>query len=155
MTAFKKFDLRYIIPPVLVIIAGLVRNASSGFPLFLMLPVTVCIALYSGVYMSLFCGILAGVFIDSVSALHDGIFTLILAVTAVLVYYLSENILRKKLSTALLLSGSGLVLYSLGMAIISSGGFVGIFLRMLIYSAISFAFTPLFYLIIKAGDKRA
>lgn len=152
MNKTRYFNRRIILIPLAVILTGLLQNVFAPFPLFPLIPCAVCVGFFSDEYGSLFAGILGGIIWDAVSSAPDGVYTLFLALTGLCSALLAKYLFRRKCGAALLVAGVVLLAFALVSALAGSadGGFSRLFfLRFLPCSAVSAAFVPLFFGILR------
>ncbi len=145
-----------------ILVAAMLQNtphlfpAPWGFRAFLLLPLTICVAMFETDFVATLMGVLAGVLWDFTTAAGDGynalILTLLAAATSLLISYLMRN----NLSTALLLGGVATALYGIlhwfffvicGGA---DGGFVTLFTFYLPSMIFTFIFMPIFYILMRS-----
>lgn len=83
-----------------------------SFPVFLLIPLLVSVAMFEKEFSGFFFGLFAGALWDTASTLPDGLLAFFISFYGFLSGLLSRHLLRNTLLNALILSASGLVLYS-------------------------------------------
>jgi len=119
----------YLLFTVLCVIAFLLQSiiipaTGLGIPVYILMPLTICISLYEFETKGLIFGIGTGVLFDLTSGAPDGVYTLFFALIAWIAGLLSRRYLRNTMRTAMLLSSAAtllLCIYSFATNCISSG----------------------------------
>ncbi|MCQ2486819.1 MAG: rod shape-determining protein MreD [Clostridia bacterium] len=158
----KKYKLTSrIVFVLLIIFAALLQNTPHMFPTilgthaFLLLPLVMCITMFQHNGYTLAIAAFAGALWDMSSGFLDGFNTLFFTLVAIAVGFLMNYLFRNNILTALLLSGTGILLYVLIYWLIfivlrSVDGAGYLLLTFYLPSALyTFAFTPLFYIAIR------
>lgn len=113
----SKDVIQTVIFTVLIIISFAVQCTvlpflNVPFPVFLLLPLTVGIAMFKKEFFGFFFGLLAGALWDLAASLTDGTLALFLSAYACAVGLLSKYILRNTLLNTLILTFSACFIYS-------------------------------------------
>lgn len=150
---------------VIILVTFLLQTTDGAFPApfgihaCLLLPATVCIAMFEREFSGLFFGLASGMMLDSVSSdtvcYYSILFTLIGFVTGMLITYLMRNNLVTALIFTAFFSLLHTALYCLfyyffDKADISFGVYIRYYFTSAIYTVL---FTPIFYLITRAIEK--
>ncbi|MDO4847896.1 MAG: rod shape-determining protein MreD [Clostridiaceae bacterium] len=148
---------------VLIILAVNILQNTKGFffepfgmRAFLLIPLVVSIGMFERSYAGALLGVLAGALWDSASAFWDGYNALILMLIAAICGLLINILMRNHLVTAMILSASACVIYSVAYVMffivargLDSPGWLlmSFYLPSALYTAL---FTPLFYILVRA-----
>ena len=109
--------------PRIIILAALVLitfifAATPGFPnhigraaFFYLIPLIICIGVFESVAVSTWLGLFAGILWDCISAEIPGFHAIMLMCFGCISSLIMSNYLRKKLVSALIVGGSGIILY--------------------------------------------
>ncbi|HHU83641.1 MAG TPA: rod shape-determining protein MreD [Clostridiales bacterium] len=142
-----------LLPIIILLSVGLFQNTPAGNSLFLLIPCITTFACFRGEYASLFFGIFAGLMWDFSSTAPDGLYTLILAFSAVFVSVMVKKYFRKTLRTSLFFGGIGLLIFGVVISIVyahSFGSFMRVFFVDFFFRLLlSFATIPLFYMMFR------
>lgn len=158
----KLLIIRRFLFVFIILAAHLLQNTRGVFPSIfgvhanLLIPLVVCIGMFEREIWGAVLGLFAGVLWDAVSGLGDGYNALFLMIIGALCGLLINLLMRNNLKTALLLSISACILYSLLYVIffvlaqgVDSVGYL--LLRYYLPNALySFVFTPIWYLIVRS-----
>ena len=148
--------IKYFIFTVSIVIASLLQNSNGAFPeifgarAFLLIPLTVVIAMHEREIPAALFGAFSGVLWD-ICSLNDGFNTLTLMIISAVCSVLISHLMRKNIITAFVLSGGAVLVYSLIYVlfnIVFSGGGSGAnaVLTFYIPSCIyTLAFVPVMY----------
>lgn len=91
--------------------------AGFGFPVYILIPVLISIAMYEREFTGLFFGLLAGALWDLASPLTDGFLALFFAVSAYIIGLSSRYILRNALLSEIVLTTAASIIFSAFMLI--------------------------------------
>lgn len=145
---------------VLIVITAVLQQKTGGFlrlgdaRAFLLVPLTVCIAMHEKSLAALFFGVFAGLLWDGASVTVDGFFTLLLAVTGFWCSVFITFKMRKNLLSCLLLSFASLLvcvtLYYISFFMARGyGQELSVYFRHYFSSAVySALYTPLIYYLV-------
>lgn len=154
--------IRRIIFVAAIILVALLQNTPHVMPgifgshAFLLIPLVVCFGMFETSLVAALMGALAGILWDVTVASGDGYNALILMLFATATSLLISYLMRNNISTALLLGAVAIVLYCLLHWFIfvvcsgATGGFVTLFTFYLPSAIYTFAFVPIFYIILRA-----
>ncbi len=112
-----RLALRRLILAVLVIFTALIQNSAGGVftksdtGFFLLIPLTVSIAMFEKEFAGMFFGLLAGALWDLASPVTDGVFALFFTVTACACGLLTHYVFRNSLRGAALLTTAVFILF--------------------------------------------
>lgn len=154
--------LRRAIFIVAIILVALLQNTPHLMPsifgshAFLLVPLITCLGMFETSFVAALMGALAGVLWDVTIARGDGYNALILAIFATATSLLISYLMRNNLSTAALLGGTAVVLYSLlhwFFFVVCSGakgGFLTLFTFYLPSTIYMLILVPIFYIALRA-----
>lgn len=167
LTQNQKHDyLKRLILCLMILLCAVLQNTPHCFPTiagchaWLLLPLCVCISMFEKELSGVFYCIFAGALWDAVSAALDGMNAIYFFLASTAVILLMTYLMRNNLVTALLLSLGVVLLYTLLHWLIfvvfrgvSGAGYqlVRFYLPSALYT---YAFTPLFYIIVRSFLKR-
>lgn len=153
--------IRRIIFVIAIIVVAILQNTPHLFPsifgarAFLLIPLVVCFGMFETDLVAALLGGFAGALWDVTLAAGDGYNALILMCFATVTSLLINYVMRNNISTALLISGVAIVLYSLLHWFIfvvcsgATGGIVTLFSFYLPSTIYTFIFAPVFYTILR------
>lgn len=151
---------------LIIILLNLLQNTAHVFPTifgaqaFLLIPFLVCTAMFEKNISGTVYAIIGGALWDVSSGFADGFYALFFMVVISVICILMTYLLRNNMVSALILSGGVIVFFCLihWLVFYVARGADGIGLRLAAFylpSAVyTFAFTPLFYLIIRKFMKK-
>lgn len=146
---------------VIILISVLLQNTPHLFPTimgchaWLLLPLVVCIAMFEKNWTTALFAILAGAFWDAAAGWGDGFHALFFLVTSTIICLLMTYLMRNNLVSALILSGSVIILYIVIHWLIfviarhEPGGGMLFATFYLPSAAYTFLFTPIYYIVFR------
>lgn len=158
----KLIIFRRTIFVLLILLTHILQNTKGWFPeifsarAFLLIPLTVCLGMFEREFTGAVLGAFAGALWDSVFGLADGYNALFLMLIGGGCGLLINVFMRNHLLTALILSGSATLLYTVLYVLffvtaqgMDSAGWL--FLRFYLPSAVyTVIFTPIYYIIVRS-----
>ncbi len=152
--------IRYAIYVALIVLATLLQNSNIALPeifgarAFLLLPLSISIAMHEREIPAAVFGAISGTFWDTSSGI-EGFNALVIMAMCAVCSILISHLMQNNIVTALVLNGSAIALYELLYVIVTSGfGGAGnpfrqivlFYLPSLIYTAL---FIPVFFYVVK------
>ncbi len=114
----KQNTIKYVLYCVLILLADLLQNTGGlittifSAHCFLLIPVTITLAMSEGEKEATLLGLFGGLLWDMVSADHLGFNSIFLALFCLLASYITENLVRNVYIVNLLVSVAGVFIYS-------------------------------------------
>ncbi len=114
----KQNTIKYVLYCILILLADLLQNTGGLLPsifsahCFLLIPVTVTLAMSEGEKEAALIGLFGGLLWDLVSADHLGFNSIFLALFCLIASYITENLVRNVYIVNLIVSVVGVFIYS-------------------------------------------
>lgn len=161
-TTTKMLLIRRFLFVLIILFAHILQNSKGVFPSVFgvhanfLIPLCVCIGMFEREVVGAMLGLFAGVLWDTVSGLGDGYNALFLMIIGAVCGLLISVLMRNNLMTALLLSATACILYSILYSVffllaegVDSVGYL--LIRYYLPNALySFIFTPVWYLLVRS-----
>ncbi len=112
-----RLAVRYIVLILVVLFTALVQNTAGGIlskynaGFFLLIPMSVSIAMFEKEFTGMLFGLLAGILWDVSSPVTDGVFALFFTVTAFFCGLLTHYVFRNSLKAAAVFTAAGFLLF--------------------------------------------